>query len=542
MIKKLIFKALILISVFGFFSCDDDFTTIGANVVGVNNFETNVYRDASLKAYNKKLDPVQTNGRSLYHLGVFNDPVYGKTVSSIAAQASLSIQDPVFGSLSQSDEDEDLTDTEENETVTKVWLNIPFFNSASLQDDGSVETVADSIYGNTDFLIDLKVQELTRFLRDFDVDSGAQVYYSNEDFTGFTGVDLFNESYAIDTAPVEILETDEDGVIVTDTDGNPVVEETLTPRIRVALDTDFFQNRIINNEGSILLSNNNVFQAEELFRGAYISINNDADVLMLLDFSEVTIDIEYEYDELNDQGTDDAADDVVETQESTYTLSLALNNVVNVHQTDPFLIDVEATEDNLYLKGTDGSMSIIELFGEDADGNGIADELEDIREEEWLINEANLVFYINQDELTDTSIEPERIYLYDFNNNTPLIDYFFDQSVNATSSALNKAIHGGIIEKDEDDKGTQYKIRITEHVNNLIRNDSTNVKLGLAVSSDINLVTNARILNGITDDEEFIPTISAMSPLGTVLYGNTPAVPEEKRLKLEIFYTLPTND
>jgi hypothetical protein len=30
-----------------------------------------------------------------------------------------------------------------------------------------------------------------------------------------------------------------------------------------------------------------------------------------------------------------------------------------------------------------------------------------------------------------------------------------------------------------------------------------------------------------------------MSPLGTILYGSATAVPEDKRLKLEIYYTKP---
>jgi hypothetical protein len=49
-----------------------------------------------------------------------------------------------------------------------------------------------------------------------------------------------------------------------------------------------------------------------------------------------------------------------------------------------------------YLKGGEGSMAILELFGPDADNNGVADELETIRNSGWLINEANLVFMLMQ--------------------------------------------------------------------------------------------------------------------------------------------------
>ena len=50
---------------------------------------------------------------------------------------------------------------------------------------------------------------------------------------------------------------------------------------------------------------------------------------------------------------------------------------------------------------------------------------------------------------------------------------------------LKKILHGGILELDENDKGLLYKIKISEHIKNVIRKDSTNIKLGLVVSSDI---------------------------------------------------------
>jgi hypothetical protein len=37
------------------------------------------------------------------------------------------------------------------------------------------------------------------------------------------------------------------------------------------------------------------------------------------------------------------------------------------------------------------------------------------------------------------------------------------------------------------------------------------------------------------------PRASVMNPLGTIIYGGTSTVPEDKRLKLEIYYTKPIN-
>ena len=46
------------------------------------------------------------------------------------------------------------------------------------------------------------------------------------------------------------------------------------------------------------------------------------------------------------------------------------------------------------------------------------------QEDKWIINEANLVFYVDQDACEEN--EPDRLILYDLKNNTPIIDYFLD--------------------------------------------------------------------------------------------------------------------
>jgi hypothetical protein len=303
------------------------------------------------------------------------------------------------------------------------------------------------------------------------------------------------------------------------------------------LDAEFFQERIIDNEGSVKLSNNNVFRAEDLFRGIHITAEG-AEALMLLDIQNATIEINYVYQKVNTQGNADSSDDTIETEKSSFNLSLSSANIINTFNTPTFTQDVTASNDNLFLKGGEGSMSVIELFGPDTDGNGVADQLEQIRENGWLINDANLVFYVNNNEQLTDAVDPQRIYLYNMDDNIPLFDYFIDESVNPVSADLSKAVHGGILERDDDGEALRYKIRITEHINNLVRKDSTNVKLGLVTSSDIRIISTGEIETATTE-EELVPIVSIMNPFGTVLYGSTPAVPEDKRLKLEIFYTTP---
>ena len=180
----------------------------------------------------------------------------------------------------------------------------------------------------------------------------------------------------------------------------------------------------------------------------------------------------------------------------------------------------------------------IELF---KNNDGI-DVLEEIRAKQWLVNEANLSLYIDKQMLSSSGgiIEPSRLYLYDIKGKAPLIDYFIDNS-SGPKQYDNKIYHGGLIELDEDENGLMYKIKISEHIKNVIRKDSTNIKLGLVVSSDISNSMNTEVQS--SDLMTFTPSSSAINPLGTVLIGPSPSAENyDKRMRLNLYYTEINND
>jgi hypothetical protein len=102
-------------------------------------------------------------------------------------------------------------------------------------------------------------------------------------------------------------------------------------------------------------------------------------------------------------------------------------------------------------------------------------------------------------------------------------------------------VHGGIIKIGSDKKGIQYKVKLTNHIRNLVKSDTvTNVQLGLVVTENINDVSFKKIANPVYSGKIVrIPTSSVMNPLGTIIYGSNSTVPEDKRLKFEIYYTEP---
>jgi hypothetical protein len=151
-------------------------------------------------------------------------------------------------------------------------------------------------------------------------------------------------------------------------------------------------------------------------------------------------------------------------------------------------------------------------------------------------------------------LEAERLYLFDATNQKPLVDYTFDATTNSNTK-YNKLIFGGIIERDDttEKKGIKYKIRITQHINNLINSTDTNlnknVRLGLTVTENIAYSNNyyykspLSLTNAImstNDVVEYFPVASIMEQQGVVLHGTNPSAEDtSKKLKLVIHYTKP---
>jgi hypothetical protein len=508
-------------------SCEEDFVTIGADIIGDQVNDAELYDAGTVVSYSKMLLPVQTNRLPSYQLGVYNDPVYGKTTSKLLSQLFMDVQDPSFGN---------------NAKLDSVVLYVPYYYELLITDNDSVYNV-DSLYGNQP--INISLFESNYFLRDLDPDSNfedAQLYYSNQSslFEEFLGEELLAIEDFVPSSDPHILT---EKIWDTATSSFDTIRSTIAPGLRAKLPNDFFEQKILSMEGTTELMNNNNFK--EYFRGLYFnteSMNPDGS-LFLFNIDNASVTLYYRHYE-NPLEIGDSPDPDNNELKGTYSFSFSGINVNTFENNIPASIqsalsdpDVENGEENLYIKGGEGIITIIDLFGKDLDENGVADELDVLREKEWLINEANLIFYVDQNNISGGETEPERIIIYDIKNNTILEDYKIDITTGEEPvNAVN--VHLGRLQRGSDDLGDYYKIRVTSHISNLINKDSTNVPLGLMVSQNV-------LLSGFQDTfEEQSPGISevpsscVISPEGTILFGN--ATPnEEKRLKLQIFYTEP---
>ncbi|MDX1314839.1 MAG: DUF4270 domain-containing protein [Eudoraea sp.] len=543
-----------------------------------------------------------TNKLPIYQLGNYNDPIYGRTTASVNSQVSLGTQEGVFGGFTQAVEDKADTDGQdvtipENEVVTGVTFYIPYLQNSNsdidqdgvanvfdadpddpnsdsdgdgltdnqerilgtnpLNDDTDGDGITDdlddqtlgnvyprradldSIYGNITAPFTLKIERSTFFLRDLDPDSGfleSQEYYNTQEFAPtFVSEVLFEGQ--VQVSDEEYLTFQEDDPDTPDVNESEQVAERLQPGILVSLDTDWFQQNIVDKEGGPELVSSSRFN--EYLRGLNFSIDSNDDIMLLLNFADARITIEYEYDVFRDGN--------VVRDEREYVLGLISGgnnftpingNAVNTILNDPFPapisdeMDTGLNASRIYLKGGGGSYAEIKLFDE---VNG-EDAINQIKANNWVINEANLVFYVDREALDNAGgvPEPPRLYMFNAETNVPLFNERTENSVAQSAFGLYLT-YDGFLEK-EDDRGIKYTVRITEYLNDIIVRDSTNATLGLMMTPDIRFTGTSKTLfpGGI---EKRLPVSSNISPLGTVLVGSNVPETDDRRLKLEIFYT-----
>ena len=592
-------KIAVLFLVFSmvFISCDQDFNTIGADLVGDEHFDFDTH-EVGLKAYSKPTGEVQTNNLPINPIGIYDNPYFGKTKANFVTQIALVTPNPKFGTSVQ---------------VENVTLYVPYFSKAgATASNGETTYTLDSIFGTKESKIKLSVYENGYFINNFDDATGFQTsqrYYSNGtsnanntpiDFDGLkrghdgsgnsvSGGTRLNDSpnaaendqFFFNKAEIVIYKTkfntislvqeyvDANGVVLTNQNDVSlrVVKERLSPGIYLTLNKEFFKKKILDASASDLFNTN---KFREYFKGLFFKTEQiGADGAMaMLNFNNSRLNVNYSsIDAGAVAGTvatsktfamrlgTSAGGNTVSLQDftpnSNYTTGLGLSN------------QTTGSDSNLFLKGGKGSVVYMDLFG-DADvlkadlttgSNGVPDELDELRLKGWLINDAYLEFYIDQTTMgIANQVEAERLYLFDATNQRALIDYTFDTS-SSSNSKRNKANFGGIIQRDSDPsspfykKGIKYKIRITQHINNLINSTNVsvnkNVKLGLCVTENIALTGNFYFKSPLSfssgPDIEYFPVSSIMSQEGTVLHGTNPALPANanKKLKLTIHYTKP---
>ncbi|WP_298148183.1 DUF4270 domain-containing protein [Flavobacterium sp.] len=539
------------------YACDKDFIDLESDVIGDSHFDLIPYTgQLSVVAFNQATGVVQSNNLpnlatdiTVNSLGYYNNPAFGSTTAHFVSQLELASVSPEFST---------------NVVMDSVFMEIPYFNRRINVVDGDSTYELDSVTTDQNARIKLSIYESGYFIPDLDpspesnlqerislYNDQRQTFESYkkgalEDGTAvFNGPRLNNstnpqenDQFFFNPAEIILTKVDADG------------DETVTrkaPRLRVSLNKNFFKKKIIDAP-AVSLEGNTSFK--NYFRGLYFQVEQQSgNCLANLNFTGGTVTLYY----TEDKSTTTNGTTTITRVQKELVLNLAGNRANLLEQTytpnyaaaiNPANVNTTEGDERLYIKGGEGSVAVIDLFGRTAANGGNSAELEALRNDfeanNWLINEANLTFFIDQDAMAG-SVEPRRIFLYDLTNRKVLADYSARDEGPSGFPKFNKPIFGGLLE-ETNGKGVRYKIRITRHISNLLKNrDSTNVRLGLVVTEAINDIRFARVKPGQPSTAVFscLPVASVLNPFGTVLYGSNPAVDATRRLKLEIYYTKP---
>lgn len=642
MYKKSFLRPILIIGLITviFASCDKDFNEIGTDIVGDDHFGFEQYTDATINSFNQKLGPISSNNLPINPLGFYNNPVFGDTRANFVTQVELGSDNPKFNNTTPGDYS---TEAGHGPTVLdSVIMEIPYFVNAKKTkvdpaDSKKRTYVLDSIFGETPYdqtaatanaKFKLSVYQSNYYLRDLDPSQSLteqQLFYTDQEglIEGSSPI-LLNDAPLANIPAQGIKNADghenssfyfdkrEHKTDLFEDDGSVSADSPRSvPSMRLHLNKTIFDNLILHAPSG-QLANSAVFK--NYFRGIYFKVEDgNPGNMAMINFKGGKITLYYNEDKKDTSTTPPTYERV----NKTFVLNLAGNTISFLNTTDnPTYLNAASSTleaSKLYLKGGEGSMAVIDLFGSvdnyrydvlklngipvDESGhpvpldahddpitghyliytktniaNGIPDELDDLRyplindnsgqiyhsiKNRWMINEANLTFNIDQAAMSnEKAVEPNRIFLYDLDNKKTLVDYIYDNTTDGLYPKRNKFVYGGILVNSDGtvtkqikndatgrttQKGYKYKIRITNHIRNLIKNDSTNVRLGLSVTENINNIgfSKLRMPNANTDSA---PSMSVLNQLGTILYGtNIPFgdADYDKRLKLEIYYTKP---
>ena len=537
-LKNLALRTLtVLILLTALVACDEDFQPVGKDLVDDINFNSDSILHPVV-SYSKRLfgiQGVQTNNLASGALGIYTDPIYGTTRASHLSQVNPGSNTPSFG-------DEPVLDS--------VVFSMPYYSTASLGEEGETVYELDSVYG--DDPINLKIYRSNYFLSAStppDLEKSAR-YYSNQlnSLDGIEGDLLFD---------VPDFVPSNEGVVTVvpgETEDADSVRTVNPPLLRLVDTSDvglaYWKQAIFDKEGDEVLFNGNTFK--DYFRGVYLkaeALNSTDQDYFIFNRSGTNITLYYSYKNSNDimlqgsyvlnfYGTGTTPNPIAFTG---YTNDF---NQSVTDALDPANIDMVNGEEDLYLRGGEGSTGVIQLFDPtDDDGDGIPDELNALRDRNLLIREANLILYVDQDKVsqytTGAFAGPERIYLYDLKTNLPVVDYNTDASTGTTSALGSKINHLGPLTVDDDGNGVSYKIKLTQYLRNLLSdsNDNPTVTLGINVTNNVN-ITAVNYIEG-TDEDDVPNTVSQGSLLyqeGTILHGNLSS-DNDKKLVFRIYYT-----
>ena len=549
--KGIIKTLAIAVSIASLQSCDKDFSEVGGDIIGDNNLNIDTYQVSDLTAYTQPYGVLTTKNLANVPFGSIDNGEFGRTNSSFVAQVLSS--STTFSMMKT------------NAVIDSVYVHIPYYSQYDKVENEVTLYKLLNVIGEGTF--NLEVYENGYYLQDVNPGTGKALEYFSDataQYEQFKNPKLLNDSpnvkqnkeFAFINQNIVIYKRDAEGNIKKDeTTGKPLEEEKLAPGLWLDLNKEHFQKFVTSSYNL-----NDPSQFKNFFRGLYFktSANSSAGALGLLNISQGKMVIKYhqEVEEVNDEGQT-----IKKKEHLTATLPFSRNADANdmTSYGDNVNVSLNTNEGNkhtsignkkdgdamLYVKGGEGNVAVIDLFNKNE-----FEELKKLKDMNILVNDAILTVHLDATAMDKKQI-PNRLYLYNYDNGTPISDFLSDNSANSTHSKL---LFGGIFQEEDIEhkiKGNTYKFRITDYIRTILKSkELKSPKLAIAATFNYNEPMLNSVTNGINsklkteientpENVTYVPSLSAMQPLGTVLYGTNTT--SNKKMTLQIFYTKTKN-
>jgi hypothetical protein len=420
-IKYYAIRAILVMAPFVFIACEKSTGEIGLGQVIDSKAVLGVRENVPVKAYTVEFDSILSTGPSQEVVGNYNDPYFGNVDASFSTHLLLSLLSPDFG-------DEPVCDS------VVMYLGYKGY------------------YGDTASPVTFVVSELGDYL---DPDSN---YYSNQNFTN--GQELGR----ITTIPRPYTTVNDEDV-------------TIAPALRLELDKDYFQSKVINasrlSQGYFV---NNVEFVKYMY-GLQVSADGAADGLTYFDISSLSSFIKIYYRET-------PTDTVTRRYEMYYGI-FSSGNFVSVNtfrqdftnaQFDLTSQDTTQGEATIYAQAMGGAVAQIDLSA-----------LKYYRDSGYIINRAELILPVRDGSVGKYRLPNSLLLIENRGDSKPFVDDY---------GSGNLDVGGDLDLADLRDK--QYTFNITRLAHRYINTKDSIYPLNILPASSASRGWRA-VLNGNQD-------------------------------------------
>ncbi|NLN33727.1 MAG: DUF4270 domain-containing protein [Flavobacteriaceae bacterium] len=526
---------LLCATAFTVFSCEDDISDVGSGLIDNGSIADVTYVD--VVSYNTNNDSIRSDEFVLQSasLGVFEEPVFGRTKAKFITQARLNQFNPNFGA---------------NAEMDSVILSIPVFyqnKEADIEIDttylylGENETPTDtatirisrtykldSIYGQTNATMNLQVREVAQYLYSMD-----STYYSNPAIASCQGCPNINE---IEVFPNVLGVTEIKNKITTHQVKKKNASGDAPPvAIQVKLDKDYFKQKFIDNQNSSDLNDNSAF-IRNFFRGIELSVQENQG--FIFNFNPTSphfnLTMYYHYDN-PEEGDDTHLDDTFALNFSSFWgggYNVQLSQFEHANRSSQFVNaytnpNTTTGDSRIYLAGMDGTKAVIKLNQEQ-----LSEIRNNVLNNDWAIVGAELNLHI--DDSYNLKTPP---FLFAWNqykdgNNWKNIN-FTDVSEFFNSYPLAVQFNP---QYDYSDNPKTYTIRITDYVKSIVERNEVYEDGSVILSMGNFLLSPNNAYSTVVSDTNPFYNNRAFNPYRVVLHGNN-SEEEDKKLRLKIYYT-----